>query len=252
MRVAFVGKGGSGKSTIVGTLSRMLAATGEQTLVLDSDVMPGLAGAMGIEFTDREIPLEAVEEWPEGEDGPRFRLRDGLTAAGIVDQYAIRGPDDLRLLQLGKLRTDGAWTIMHSMFAFNIVKEDLGHDWHLIGDLPGGTRQPFFGWANFAPLMVVVVEPTVKSFVTARRLRRGVEQAEHPPRLVAVANKVDDDGDVALIRDETGMEVIGVVPRVRTVREADRDGTALIDLDPDGPAVAAIGDVLARVRETTG
>lgn len=252
MRIAFVGKGGSGKSTIVGTMSRMLAAAGEPTLVLDSDVMPGLAGAMGIDFTDAEIPIEAVVEKPEGEEGPRFHLRDGLTASGIVDQYAIRGPDDVRLLQLGKIRTQGAWTIMHSLFAFNVVKEELPeNEWHLIGDLPGGTRQPFFGWGSFAPLMLVVVEPTVKSFITARRMIRGVAEADNGPRLVAVANKVDDHDDVDLIKRETGLEIFGVVPLDRAVGEADRDGTALIDLDPGGPAVAGIRSLLERVRRET-
>ncbi|MDP8932341.1 MAG: AAA family ATPase, partial [Actinomycetota bacterium] len=42
MRVAFVGKGGSGKSALAGTLARALARRGESVLVLDSDPMPGL------------------------------------------------------------------------------------------------------------------------------------------------------------------------------------------------------------------
>jgi len=46
MRIASVGKGGSGKSTIVGTLARLLARDGEWVLALDVDTMPGLAYSM--------------------------------------------------------------------------------------------------------------------------------------------------------------------------------------------------------------
>lgn len=250
VRVAFVGKGGSGKSTTVGTLARVLAGTGERTLVLDSDVMPGLAGALGITASDASIPEDAVVEQPDG-DGPRWRLRDGLDAEQAVEQYAFEGPDGVRLLQLGKLRTDGAWTISHSIHAFDQVKRELPEQgWHLLGDLPAGTRQPFFGWGDFAGLMVVVVEPTVKSFLTARRLARR-STGPDAPHLVAVANKVADAADVRTIEQETGLEVLGAIPDDPGVGAADRRGTALVDHAPDGPAVQAIRSLAERLREVT-
>jgi CO dehydrogenase maturation factor len=257
VRVAFVGKGGSGKSTIVGTVARVLAAAGERTVVLDSDVMPGPAGAMGIEPSDDPIPDEAVVEKDPDDEGARWRLRDDVSPSEAVQRYALRGPDDVRLLQFGKLRTDGVWTIAPSLHAFSDIKRRLadpatngGGDWHVLGDLPGGTRQPFFGWGDFASLMVVVVEPTVKSFVTARRLARRAAQQD-APRLVAVANKVERDEDAELVAAESGLEVIGAVPRDRAVVEADRDGTALIDHAPDGPASTAIRSLVERLREAT-
>lgn len=248
MRVAFVGKGGSGKSTTVGTMARLLARSDQRTLVLDSDVMPGLAGALGIEATDAPIPEDAVEPVEE-EGGRSFRLREGLTAEDAVEQYALRGPDGVCLLQLGKLRTEGAWTLGTSHHAFRQIARELPRDgWHLLGDLPGGTRQPFFGWGSFADTMVVVVEPTVKSFMTARRLRR-LAGAEGAPQLVAIANKVESSHDVQLIRDETGLEVIGSVPRDLAVVEADVAGVALVDHAPDSEAVMAITSVLETMRE---
>lgn len=248
MRVAFVGKGGSGKSTTVGTIARSLAATGERTVVFDSDVMPGLAGALGVVPTDAGIPEEAVVEQPEGEQ-PRWVLRDGLTADRALERYALRGPDDVRLLQFGKLRTDGAWTISSSLHAFDQIKRDLPVDgWHVLGDLPAGTRQPFFGWADFASLMVVVVEPTVKSFLTARRLAR---RAGTPgaPELVAVANKVEDDADARRVARETGLRVLGAVPLDPAVHAADRAGDALVDHAPDAPATVALRSIAMGLRE---
>lgn len=248
MRVAFAGKGGSGKSTIVGTFARLLAAAGEPTLVLDSDVMPGLAGALGVPATDAPIPDEAIVENPEGTQ-PRWRLRDGLDAAAAVEQYALRGPDDVRLLQIGKLRTDGAWTISPSLHAFDAIKQGLPRDrWHLVGDLPGGTRQPFMGWADFADLLVVVVEPTQKGVLTARRFAR---RAHEPgaPRPIVVANKVEGDDDVARVEAGTDLDVVAAVPADPAVRDADERGLALVDHAPDGPAVDAVRRLVAVVTE---
>ena len=42
--------------------------------------------------------------------------------------------------------------------------------WNVVGDLPGGTRQAMFGWAKYADVLAVVVEPTPKSIHVARRL----------------------------------------------------------------------------------
>lgn len=248
MRLAFAGKGGSGKSTLVGTLARLLAQAEERVVVLDSDVMPGLAGSLGVRATDQPIPDEAVEETGE-QGGPRYRLRAGLTAEEAVERYALRGPDDVRLLQLGKLRSDGAWTLAASQHAFRQIAKELPPDrWHLLGDLPGGTRQPFFGWGAFADTMVAVVEPTVKSFMTARRLRR-LGEVPDGPRLVVIANKVESPRDTRRIGEETGLEVIGSVPYDDAVRAADRAGVALIDQAPGSAAVASLRSIVEQLRE---
>ncbi|HUG84110.1 MAG TPA: ArsA-related P-loop ATPase, partial [Euzebya sp.] len=84
MRVAFVGKGGAGKSAIAGTLARLLARTGGDVLAVDSDPMPGLALSLGVPVSDAPIPDDAVEERPEGSEGPRFTLRADLTAHEAV------------------------------------------------------------------------------------------------------------------------------------------------------------------------
>lgn len=245
MRIAFIGKGGAGKSTIVGTFARLLArsaGTDRPVLVLDSDVMPGLAHALGVEATDAPIPDEAVEQAPDHDDRP-WRLRAGLDAAGAVEAYAHRCPDGVRLLQLGKLR-GSASAISRSHHAYHQVMRELPAEaYHVVGDLPGGTRQPFYGWGNFAQTLLVVVEPTAKSFLTARRMLRLAELPSQP-RLVAVANKVEQASDADRIAEATGLEVVAEVPWDPGVGTADRAGRSLLEVAPDGPAVAAVGSLV--------
>jgi len=251
MRVAFVGKGGAGKSVIAGTFARLLARHNGEVLAIDSDPLPGLAFSLGIPLSDAPIPDEAVEERAEGEDGPRFRLRSGLTPADALRRYAVEGPDGVMFLQFGKLRGHVIGMI-RSQFAFRQIVAGLPEDrWSLVGDLPGGTRQPFFGWADFARTIVVVVEPTAKSLLSARRLSR-LALAEHPfEALVAVANKVRRPDDVDLVSERSGLKVIGAVPWDESLAAAERQGSAPLDAVPDAPAVHAVAFLLERLEGVT-
>lgn len=259
MRIAFVGKGGSGKSAIAGTLVRALAQLGEEVLAIDSDPMPGLAWSIGIAPSDEGFPDEAVEDGPEG--GPRYLLRADLTPAEAVERYAARGPDGVRVIQFGKLRGH-VGGLLRSQHAFNQIAKSVGDDrWHLIGDLPAGTRQAYAGWASYAETLLVVVEPTAKSVLSARRLARmadptGRRAGAHIPAVSAVANKVTGADDAAEIAQRTGLRVIAVVPSDEAFARAERAGRPPIDEAPESPAVRAVvslaQDLLAAAAATDG
>ncbi|MDP9401732.1 MAG: hypothetical protein M3P85_00020 [Actinomycetota bacterium] len=250
MRVAFVGKGGVGKSAIAGTFARALARRGEPVLALDSDPMPGMAFSLGLERSDAPMPDEAVEERGEGEDGPRYRLRAGLSAAEAVERYAALAPDGVRFLQFGKHRGQ-VGPLIRSQFAFRQIVRDLPAErWSLVGDLPGGTRQAFGGWGGYAETVLVVVEPTAKSLLTGRRLARLASLEEgRPAEVVAIANKVRDAGDVELIGHRTGLDVVAAVGWDEALAEAERQGAAPIDAAPESPAVRAVESLVDQLYE---
>jgi CO dehydrogenase maturation factor len=248
LRVAFVGKGGTGKSAVAGTFARALARRGEPVLAIDSDPLPGLAFSLGVAWSDAGIPDDAVEERGEGEDGPRFRLRRGLGATEALERYASVGPDGVRFLQFGKLRGHSS-NLMRSQFAFRQIVGDLPDDWALVGDLPGGTRQPFFGWGDYAHTMLVVVEPSAKSMLAGRRLARLALVERPPAEIVAVANKVREPQDAARVAERTGLRVIGSVPWDEELADAERAGLAPIDAAPHCPAVAAVESLVTYLLE---
>ncbi len=249
MRVAFVGKGGAGKSAIAGTFARALARQGEAVLAIDSDPMPGLAYSLGLELSDAAIPDEAVVEKSQGEPGPRFRLRPDLTATEAVERYSLLGPDGVRFLQFGKLRGHVA-PLMRAQSAFRQIVADLPeHRWSLVGDLPGGTRQAFTGWAPYARTFLIVVDATAKSLLSARRLARLAQTSEGAPEVAAVANRVRGRGDADTIRRRTGLEVVAAVPLDEAFAEAERKGRAPIDEAPECPAVREVECMAERLSK---
>ncbi len=248
MRLAFVGKGGAGKSLIAGTFARILARTGEPVLAIDSDPMPGLAYSLGLDASDAGIPAEAVEERAEGdEEGPRFRLRRDLSPAEAVRRYAATGPDGVRFLQFGKLRGHSS-ELMRSQAAFHSIVHQLPEDeWSLVGDLPGGTRQPFFGWGRYARTVLVVAEATPSSLLSARRLAL-LAQMKEAPTVLAVANRVRTPDDEERVAAATGLPVVAAVPYDEAVLDAERHGRSVLDCAPHSSAVAAVESLLTRVQ----
>ncbi|SDY56650.1 CO dehydrogenase maturation factor [Modestobacter sp. DSM 44400] len=249
MRVAFVGKGGAGKSSLAGTFARVLAATGRRVVALDSDPMPGMAFSLGVAQIDAGLPDDAVEEFEET-GRRRYRLREGLTGTGAIERYAVRGPDGVHFFQLGKAR-GARWDNTRQHFGFQRVLDDLpGEDWSVVGDLPGGTRQPFLTWGRYAETFLVVAEPTPASLLTARRLAR-LAVTGSAPRVVVVANKVRTPRDAEEVAERTGLLLLGAVPFDPALDEADRLGRAVLDHDPTGPTVTAVRSLVAALSTET-
>jgi CO dehydrogenase maturation factor len=110
MKIAVAGKGGSGKTTIAGTLSRLLARQGAQELLaIDADSNPNLALTLGI---DREqapalppMPREILA--PVTDMAGKTQLALSKPPAEIVAQYGIAAPDGVTLLLMGRVEHAG-------------------------------------------------------------------------------------------------------------------------------------------------
>ncbi|MHB1523729.1 MAG: nucleotide-binding protein [Candidatus Dormibacteria bacterium] len=104
MRLAVVGKGGSGKTTITAALARNLSRLGNRVVAIDGDPNPNLAVALGIAASDRggvaTVPRDLVQEVTDP-DGHRH-VTLAATVHEIAARYGLAAPDGVRLL-LGSL-----------------------------------------------------------------------------------------------------------------------------------------------------
>lgn len=247
MRIVVAGKGGAGKSFLTGTLARLLARRGCKVVVLDSDPMPGVAISLGMGPIDAEMLAGAVMQ---GADD-RWRLRPGIGPARAILEFSHVGPDGVRLLQFGKAGSSGLSPIMGSLNGFTqvvrrLATEPVLRDWTVIGDLPAGPRQTAFDWAPYARRTIVVVEPTVQSILTARRVARLARERDRGVVSVVV-NKATDAADVDMVVAELGEDALGVLPMDAAVAAADTLGLAPVDHAPDSAAVVAVAELASRL-----
>lgn len=247
-RVALVGKGGSGKSVIAGTLARALARRGHRVLALDSDPMPGLAFSLGVR-AGGEPMLDGYAT--RGDDG-EWRIVRNLKPATVVRRAAMEGPDGVLFLQFGKVDTPTLAPLMSSLQAFWGIANDLPRTpWTIVHDLPAGTRQAFSGWGGDADVFLIVVEPTQKSILSARRLA-GITDLADGAKVGLIANKVrDEDDELLIVRSIRGVEMVGSVPYDPDVAEADGRGLPPIDHAPLSAGVRAVESISERLESLT-
>ena len=102
MNLAIVGKGGCGKTSISGTMARVLARRGHRVLAIDGDPNPNLALTLG-------IPAERIETLPTLQrdlvaqsDGAPPPTLDQVRAS-----CAVEGKDGVTLLVMANPKQAG-------------------------------------------------------------------------------------------------------------------------------------------------
>lgn len=240
VHIAVIGKGGSGKSVVAGSLARILARRGHRVLTLDSDPMPGLSLNLGLGIDGSAMLLDAVERDEEG----RWRLRRGIGPVRAIRRYAVTAPGGVLHLQLGKMGDDGQPAIQGSMSGYTQVVRRLYRtgafaDWTIIGDLAAGPRHIVFELAPYANTFVLMVEPSWKSVLTARRLTALI-RSRPGPVIVPVASKVRGNADRDLVESMLDAPVVAAIPVDPAIRLAERTGLAPVDCAPGSPAMRAI------------
>ncbi len=105
MKLAVVGKGGVGKTSISATLARMLARRGHSVLAIDGDPNPNLGFALGVTPARmaqmRGLSAELVQRTQAG-----FRLT--RTLEQVCAEYALEAPDGVTLLAMRPEEKAGA------------------------------------------------------------------------------------------------------------------------------------------------
>ncbi len=109
-KVAVSGKGGSGKTTIAGTLARTLGRQGRRVLAIDADPAPNLAITLGIPRQRAEtitsIPRDLLVRRTGLEGETVLRLRQ--TTSEIIEGFGVQAPDNVTLLLMATVDHAGA------------------------------------------------------------------------------------------------------------------------------------------------
>ena len=97
MKIAVIGKGGSGKTTLSGIIARSLARSGRQVIALDCDVNPNLGISLGLGL-ERTIELAAIRQsLGEGE------AEHAPDVEELLKRFGVEAPDGVRLAVVSKI-----------------------------------------------------------------------------------------------------------------------------------------------------
>ena len=225
MKLGVVGKGGVGKTTVAAVLARAYADRGRRVVAIDTDSNPNLGVSLGLSLPETEAIPVLPRSLLVGSNGE-------MTAQKLIDQYGRNTPAGVKLLsairvtQAGAGCTCGGHATVRSFLGqvlseqadITVVDMEAGLE-HL--SRSGGTLAD-------ADVLLVVMEPSRKSVITAARTRVLAEELGIP-RTYGLGNKAHLPGDADFFAELCAahdVPLVGVLPYDPSVSEADRAGTA--------------------------
>lgn len=255
MKVAVAGKGGSGKTSIAGTMARLYGREGKRVLAIDGDSNPNLALTLG-------IPAERMNAIPTLPRDLLERTDQGIqltkTLEEVRSSHSLLGPDGVTLLVMAHPQPEEAGTGclcgMHATVRTLIESASDDDADVCVLDTEASPEHLTRGTAKYAETMLTVVEPFYKSLETGRRMA-ALAKDLGLGRVLLVANKIRNEGELRAVQefaDRHGLEVAGVVPYDEALPEAERSEAAPLDFAPEAPAVEAIAEIARRVASDRG
>ncbi|MET7403600.1 ATP-binding protein [Dactylosporangium sp. NPDC005572] len=245
MKAAFVGKGGSGKTTLAALFCRFLAIRdASRVLAFDADINQHLAGALGADPQEAALlpalgdHMDAIKEYLRG-DNPRIvsagtMLKTTPPGTGSrpvrVDEAnplferLVRTIGGVRLALTGPFAADdlGVACYHSKVGAVELLLNHMvdGPGEYAVVDMTAGADSFASGLFTRFDLTFLVCEPTVRS-VGVYRQYVGYAR-EHGVRVLVVGNKVEDAEDVAFLRAEVGDDLLCWFTRSSFVKAAER------------------------------
>jgi len=246
MKIAIAGKGGSGKTTIAGILTRVLANGGHKVWAIDADSNPNLGVTIGLPPEKargmQPMPSKILKEITN-EKGERA-LKLDMPAGEVVRKYGLPVSDRLTLLSMGSVDHAGVGCMcggharVRTLLSGIIDEQDEAVT---VVDMEAGLEHLSRGTDRHVDVLIAVAEPYFKALETARRVfELGRELGI--PRVVALANKFRSENELQVVRDyarQHSMPLIAEIPFDGEVQRADLAAEAPA-LDAKGRAVRAI------------
>ena len=254
MKIAIVGKGGSGKTTVAGTLARVFADEGHKILAIDGDPNPNLALTLGMSpaAADGIVYIPAAIMQSAGEKDGVTILKPAVPREEIISRYAAKAARNVDLIVMGKTAHGSAGTgcMCGSHRAVRgLIAELTNFGEHTITDMEAGLEHLKRGTARHVDMMLIAAEPYYRSLEAASRTHELAAELAIP-FIRVVANKVRTDQDRRAIETYCAkheMDIIGVVPHDEALVEAEREGKAPYDFAPDAPSVKAIRAIAEEI-----
>ncbi|MEU6113680.1 ATP-binding protein [Streptomyces sp. NPDC047117] len=234
MKIAFVGKGGSGKTTLSSLFIRHLATTDVPVIAVDADINQHLGAALGLDESQAAaLPamgahLPLIKDYLRGTN-PRIASADtmikttppgaGSRLLRVVEDnpvYAACARDvrldghAVRLMATGPFtESDLGVACYHSKVgAVELCLNHLvdGREEYVVVDMTAGSDSFASGMFTRFDVTFLVAEPTRKGIAVYRQYKEYAR--DFGVRLKVVGNKVQGPDDLAFLRDQVGDDLL--------------------------------------------
>ncbi|MGW7573010.1 ATP-binding protein [Streptomyces sp. NPDC054765] len=248
MKIAFVGKGGSGKTTLSSLFIRHLAVARLRVIAVDADINQHLGAALGLDETEAaalpamgaHLPLikdylrgsnpripsseSMIKTTPPGEGSRLLRVGEDNPVYDACARTVQLDDSAVRLMATGPFtESDLGVACYHSKVgAVELCLNHLvdGREEYVVVDMTAGSDSFASGMFTRFDMTFLVAEPTRKGVAVYRQYKEYTRDFGVP--LKVVGNKVQGPEDLAFLRDEVGDDLLVTVGHSDWVRAVEK------------------------------
>ncbi|WEH40494.1 ATP-binding protein [Streptomyces sp. AM 2-1-1] len=256
MKIAFVGKGGSGKTTLSSLFIRHLAANEAHVIAVDADINQHLGAALGLDEREAaalpsmgaELPLikeylrgsnpriasadTMIKTTPPGEGSRLLRVREDNPVYDACARTVRLDDGDIRLMATGAFEeSDLGVSCYHSKVgAVELCLNHMvdGEDEYVVVDMTAGSDSFASGMFTRFDMTFLVAEPTRKGVSVYRQYKEYAR--DFGVTLRVVGNKVQGPEDLDFLRSEVGEDLLVGVGHSDWVRAMEKGRPARFEL----------------------
>ncbi|CAM5240472.1 ATP-binding protein OS=Streptomyces tendae OX=1932 GN=GUR47_19270 PE=4 SV=1 [Streptomyces tendae] len=277
MKIAFVGKGGSGKTTLSSLFIRHLAATGAPVVAIDADINQHLGAALGLDDAEaaglpamgEHLPLikdhlrgtnpriasaeKMIKTTPPGEGSRLLRVREDNPVYDACAQPVELDGGTVRLMVTGPFTdADLGVACYHSKTgAVELCLNHLvdGRDEYVVVDMTAGSDSFASGMFTRFDITFLVAEPTRKGVSVYRQYKEYAR--DFGVTLKVVGNKVQGQDDLDFLRDQVGDDLLVTVGHSDWVRAMEKGRPPRFELleEANGRALRALHTAVEATYE---
>jgi CO dehydrogenase maturation factor len=249
--IAMAGKGGVGKTTVAALLVKLLSQKG-LVLAVDADPSTNLNQALGLPLDDSQtvgtIREKMTEDVSKGKLSPTIVKQEYLFGKIVESLAESKGFD---LIAMGRPEGPGCYCASNRFLRDSLDKLVNDHKYdYIVMDCEAGLEHISRQTTRDIDVLLIVSDPTIRGITAAGRMKKLIEELRSTvgkARLIVNRVKGELSPEIKEAIDESGLEVIALIPEEPDMSDLEMAGRPVTDLPQVSPLQLKVKEIVEKL-----